>query len=166
MKKTFFIVFLLPASILYMTTGCSKSGSSNNGNNNNEDANMKLITAGPWIYDTAGVGADNSGTIVYALPPGTIKDCQKEDTLYFKSDGTGTEVQGPLKCDTSNTKPVTFTWAFNSQENMLTSSDTLFASFGGSITITSLTSTQLHLLTQVTVSGNLTVPVNLYLKHP
>jgi hypothetical protein len=164
MKRALLFLFLIPALLVYMSTGCSKGSSSNN-NNPPMDANMTLITQAAWIYDTAGVGSDNSGTIVYPIPAGVIKDCQKEDTLYFKSNGTGVEDQGPLKCDTTNTSPIPFTWSFNTGENMITSSDSLFSGFGGSITITSLTSTQLHLLKQVTVS-NVPVIVDLYLKHP
>jgi hypothetical protein len=130
------------------------------------DQNMIYITQAGWIYDTAGVGSDNSGNISFALPAGVIKPCQQDDTLYFKSDGTGTENPGPISCDTTKpSKPVPFTWSFNSTENMINSSDSLFSGFGGSITITSLTATQLHLLKQVTVSG-LPVILDLYLKHP
>jgi hypothetical protein len=165
MKRALLIVIVISVSIVYMSTGCSK-GSSYGSNGNNMDANMTNITKAAWIYDTAGIGTDNSGTIALALPPNTIKDCQKEDTIYFKSDGTGTQAQGPLKCDTSNTKPVNFTWTFTNNETMLNSSDSLFSGFGGSITITSLTSTQLHLLKQVTVPSVGPVILDLYLKHP
>src|SRR6516225_1686684 len=164
MKTALPIFLMTTVSIIYVSTGCSKGNSYGSGNNN-MDANMTNITKAAWIYDTAGVGTDNSGTIAFALPAGVLKDCQKEDTLYFKSDGTGTENQGPMKCDTTKTKPINFNWSFTANETMITSSDSLFSGFGGNITITSLTTTQLHLLKQVTVSG-VPVIVDLYLKHP
>lgn len=158
-------IFLLSASaLLLIVLGCSK-GSSNYNNTQGQDANMTNITKAAWIYDTAGIGSDNSGTISFALPAGVLKDCEKQDTLYFKSNGTGTENSGPVPCDSTAPKVVPFTWTFNSGENMINSSDSLFTGFGGSITITSLTATQLHLLKQVKVSG-LPVILDLYLKHP
>ena len=164
MNKPLRFLALSAVILIAFMSGCSKSSSSGN-NNNNQTSNMTYLTQAAWVYDTAGVGSDNSGNIVLSLPAGTIKDCQKEDTLYFYSDGTGSENSGPLKCDTTAANKVPFTWSFNAGQNMITSSDSLFSGFGGAITITALNATQLHLLKTVTVS-NVPVIVDLYLKHP
>jgi hypothetical protein len=164
MPTTKSIFFLATAALLIVVIGCSKN-SSYGSNNQGPDANTTLITQAAWIYDTSGIGANTSGAISFALPPGVLKPCEKDDTLYFKSDGTGTENPGPLACDTTAPKIVHFNWSFTANETAITSSDSLFSGFGGTITITSLTQTQLHLLKQVTVSG-LPVILDIYLKHP
>jgi hypothetical protein len=160
MKFSFigFLACLFLISVLMVS--CSKKTNSSQGSN----MNMTLLTSAAWTYDTAGIGDDSSGTIVTGLPPGILQQCQKEDTLYFYNNGTGAENSGPLKCDSTSPESTPFTWSFNNSETAITSSDSLFAGFGGSITITSLTSTQLHLLKVVTVQ---TIPfiVDIYLKH-
>jgi hypothetical protein len=157
---------LLPSAILlfFLVAACGKSNSSGSGQNNT-DANTTLLTQQAWVYDTAGIGIDNSGTIVLGLPPNLLSPCQTDDTLYFKANGTGTENQGPIACNPPTAQSISFQWSFNAQENMITSSDSLFTGFGGSITITSLTATQLHLLKTVQESGSSYI-VDLYLKHP
>ena len=146
--------------ISMLLVNCSKKTNSSQASN----VNMTLLTSAAWTYDTAGIGDDSSGTIVTGLPPGVLQQCQKEDTLYFYNNGTGAENAGPLKCDSTSPESTPFTWSFNTSQNAIISSDSLFAGFGGSITITSLTSTQLHLLKVVTVQ---TIPfiVDIYLKH-
>jgi hypothetical protein len=151
----YFLGFLSAYSIL--AGSCKKNSTS-------PPSNMTLITQSAWKYDTAGVGSDNSGTIAFALPQGTIKDCERDNILYFKSDGTGSQDEGPTKCDSASPQTVPFTWSFNANQTAITSSDSLFSSFSGSITITSLTQTQLHLMKTVTVQS-IPVIVDIYLKH-
>lgn len=143
----FFLVFI----------ACSKKSST-------QKSNMELITQTSWKYDTAGIGADSSGTIITALPSGVLKACQTDNIITFKSDGTGTEDEGPTKCDSASPQTVAFNWSFNANQTAIISSDSLFAGFGGTITITSLTETQLHLLKTVTVQS-FPVILDLYLKH-
>jgi len=153
-----FISLLAILSVCFILAGSCKKNSSS------PPSNMTLITQSSWKYDTAGVGSDNTGTIAFALPPGTIKDCEKDNILTFKSDGTGTQDEGPTKCDSASPQIVPFTWSFNANQTALTSSDSLFAGFSGSITITKLTQTQLHLMKTVTVQS-VPVIVDIYLKH-
>jgi hypothetical protein len=159
MKKTIKPFLLFASFVWLLSLACSKKGSSIK-----PPSNMDLITQSSWKYDTAGIGSDNSGTIVLALPAGTIKDCQKDNIITFKSDGTGTEDEGPIKCDSLSPQTTPFTWSFNASQTQITSSDSLFTGVGGAITITSLTQTQLHLLKSVTIQS---VPVilDIYLKH-
>jgi hypothetical protein len=125
---------------------------------------MQLITQASWKYDTAGIGADNSGTIVTSLPPGIIKDCQKDNTITFMSNGTGTEDEGPTKCDSASPQTTNFTWSFAANQTEIVSTDSLFVAIGDTLTITSLTTTQLHLLRQLVIQ-NIPVILDLYLKH-
>jgi hypothetical protein len=156
--KTPFLYFLSFLSACFILAGSCKK------NSTSPPSNMTLMTQASWKYDTAGVGSDNSGTIAFALPQGTIKDCEKDNILNFKSDGTGSQDEGPTKCDSASPQTVPFTWSFNANQTAITSSDSLFSGFSGSITITSLTQTQLHLLKTVTIQS-IPVIVDIYLKH-
>jgi hypothetical protein len=146
---------LLISSLLYLA--CKKNGSSS-------PSKMTLITQASWKFDTAGLGNDSSGVIVTALPPGLLLDCQKDNIFTFNSDGTGVDDEGPTKCNPASPQTTPFTWSFNANQNAIVSSDSLFSGIGGTITITLLTSTQLHLMKDVTVQG---IPfiVDIYLKH-
>lgn len=129
-----------------------------------QNMNMTLMTQASWKYDTAGIGNDSSGVIVTALPTGVLKDCEKDNIFTFHSDSTGIDDEGATKCDSTSPQTTPFTWTFNANQKAIVSSDSLFSGFGGYITITVLTSTQLHLMKDVTVQG---IPfiVDIYLKH-
>jgi hypothetical protein len=157
--KISFIPFL--ACLFLITTGlvsCSKNSSSSTA-----VSNMTLITQSAWVYDTAGIGEDSSGVISSALPV-ALPECQKEDTFYFYTNGTGSENAGPMKCDSAGPESTPFNWSFNASQNVISTTDTLFSGFSGNISITSLTETQLHLLTVVLVD-NIPFTVDIYLKH-
>ena len=156
--KSSLIYLSLVLALFVLAISCKKNDTTQQPNN------MSLITQASWKYDTAGVGADSSGTIVFALPPGTIKDCQRDNILTFKSDSTGTNDEGPTKCNQASPQTVPFTWSFSANQKALFSTDSLFSGVGGSFAITSLTQTQLHLLKTVTVQ-NTPVILNVYLKH-
>lgn len=157
MKIPFFRMLLFLFLISLFFVNCGKKSSS-------QVSNMALITQSGWFYDTAGIGDDSSGVIVTAPPPGLIQQCEKEDTFYFYSNNTGAENAGPIKCDSAGPASTPFTWNFNSSQNAIISSDSLFSGVGGSITITSLTTTQLHLLKVITVQ-QIPIIVDIYLKH-
>jgi hypothetical protein len=125
---------------------------------------MQLITASAWKYDTAGIDLNGDGLIDEALPGGVIPACITDNTLTFNSDSTGIENEGAIKCDSASPQTSNFTWAFNSNQTSIVLPDSLFGTFTGTITITSLTATQLHLEQAVTDSG-FTVNVAVYLKH-
>jgi|HubBroStandDraft_2_1064218.scaffolds.fasta_scaffold886970_1 hypothetical protein len=157
MKITFFSLLVLGFLCALVFVDCNKK-------NNPPKSNMTLITQAAWKYDTAGIGDDSSGVIVSPPPPGLVKACEKDNIFYFNADGTGSEDEGPTKCDSTSPQTVAFTWSFNASQNAINSSDSLFAGIGGSITITSLTETQLHLSKVVTVQ-NIPFIVEIYLKH-
>jgi hypothetical protein len=164
MKRPLFLLSLGLIAWMLIITGCAKNSYSSN--TTYDTTNMTFLTQQAWIYDTAGIGSPpNPDTIAAALPLGVITPCQTDDTLYFNTNGTGTENQGPIACTPPVQQSTSFQWSFNAQQNMITSSDSLFTGFGGAITITSLNATQLHLLKTVTVAG-FPVTIDIYLKHP
>ncbi len=163
MKKPLFRLSLGLLAWMGIMTGCGKSNSTSN--SSNDTTNTTYLTQQAWIYDTAGLGTPNSDVIAAALPANQISPCQTDDTVYFNSNGTGSENQGPIACTPPVAQSTAFQWSFNAQQNMITSTDSLFTGFGGAITITALNSTQLHLQKTLSVGG-FPVTIEIYLKHP
>jgi hypothetical protein len=158
MKKAL-LMCLICCSIFLIINSCSKKSSSSTG-----QTKTQLITASAWKFDTAGIDLNGDGTIDEALPGGVIPSCITDNTLTFSSDSTGVQNEGAIKCDSSAPQTSNFTWAFNSSQTSIVLPDSVFGSFSGTINITSLTATQLHLEQAVTDSG-FTVNVAVYLKH-
>ena len=159
MKKVL-LFSLICYSIFFIINSCSKKSSSSS----NTQTRMQLLTSAAWKYDTAGIDLNGDGLIDEGLPAGTIPSCLTDNTITFNSDSTGVENEGPTKCDSASPQTSNFTWAFNSSQTSIVLPDSLFGVFTGTITITSLTATQLHLEQAVTDSG-FTVNVAVYLKH-
>ncbi len=155
-----FLLFLLGLGAFCIIYSCSKSSSPAP----TQKTKMQLLTQSVWKYDTAGIDANSDGVIDAALPPGYVQDCDKDNLLTFNSDSTGTEDEGPTKCDTASPQTTAFTWSFNSDQTVITSTSALFNGVGGDFTINTLTDTQLHLGKSVIVSG-ITVNLAIYLKH-
>jgi len=158
MKRISFLFLFFCAAILIINS-CSKKSSSSTG-----QTKTQLITASAWKFDTAGIDLNGDGTIDEPLPGGVIPSCITDNTLTFSSDSTGVQNEGAMKCDTSAPQTSNFTWTFSSSQTSIVLPDSVFGSFSGTINITSLTATQLHLEQAVTDSG-FTVNVAVYLKH-
>ena len=157
--KKILLLSLICSSIFLIINSCSKKSSSST-----TQTKMQLITASAWKYDTAGIDLNGDGLIDEALPGGVIPSCIVDNTLTFNTDSTGVENEGAIKCDTASPQTSNFTWAFNSSQTSIVLPDSLFGTFTGTITITSLTATQLHLEQAVTDSG-FTFNIAVYLKH-
>jgi hypothetical protein len=150
-------ICLFIALLFFAMNGCSKKSTP-------AETKTQLITASPWQYDTAGIDLAGNGTIDEALPDTTIPACVKDNTLTFTSDSTGVENEGAIKCDSTSPQTAGFTWSFNSGETQINFPDSVFGLIGGTVSITSLTATQLHLEKAVTESG-ITFNIAIYLKH-
>jgi hypothetical protein len=156
--KTISFLTLLFCGVIFIMNSCSKKSSSTG------QTKIQLLTASAWKYDTAGLDANGDGTIDDALPNGVIPACVTDNTLVFNSDSTGTENEGAINCDTTGVQSASFTWSFNTAQTVINFPDSVFGPFGGTVNITSLTTTQLHLEKAITESG-LTFNVAVYLKH-
>jgi hypothetical protein len=150
-------ICVFAALVYFAMNGCSKKSSP-------AETKTQLITASAWQYDTAGIDLNGDGTIDEALPDTVIPVCVKDNTLTFTSDSTGVENEGAVKCDSASPQTSNFTWSFNAAQTQINFPDSVFGSFGGTVNITSLTTTQLHLEKAVTESG-FTVNIAIYLKH-
>ena len=127
--------------------------------------NVELISASAWKFDTAGIDANRDGTIDAAIPEDMLESCDTDNTILFRTDGTGTIDEGATKCDDSNPQSVGFTWSFKNNETVINFSDTLFGGLTGDVTIRRLTATQLELAKEVNIGLPIEIPVIVRLKH-
>jgi hypothetical protein len=154
MKYTFLLI-----GICCCILSCKKdSGSSNN----NTDTNTQLLTSADWKYDSGGIG-DANGNILFDFTS-NIPTCSLDNTARFKSDGTGTIFENTSVCQNAS-QSANFTWNFASSQTGLNVSSGAFAGIGGSFKIKTLSSTQMTLLKDTTVTGLGSVTAVIKLKH-
>jgi hypothetical protein len=156
MKKYVFALLSM-GFILY---ACKKDDDKKSDDSN---AKMQLITSATWKYDTAAI-ADNDGKPVSALPPGAIDACQKDNTITFKNDSTGTLNEGAIKC-TGASQTTSFKWWFKDNGATLYSPDPIFGGFNGDVKVIELSATKLRVTKQVTIPPYPTTNILIDLKH-
>ena len=128
---------------------------------------MDLITSAAWKYDTAAIDITGDGTTDQALPPGTIENCDRDNTITFKKDGTGTVDEGGSKCNTTDPQQTAITWQFKDNETVINIPDAIYGGISGDFKILEMTETKLRLTKQVQVTDP--IPINVWvvvtLKH-
>jgi hypothetical protein len=132
MKKQFSIFILAAMASLFFSVSCS-----------NKDTNppapktkTELLTQASWKFKSITAnGADASSY---------IQACQRDNILIFSATGgNGTVDEGPAKCNTGDPQTNPFTWSFASGETVINISTPLFTNGGTSLTLISLTETEL-----------------------
>jgi len=127
--------------------------------------NTELIVSSTWKYNNSGVDVNNDGFIDAPVPAGYILDCDKDNTLTFKSDGTGTLDEGANKCDPTNPNTSTYTWSFKNGETYINFPIALMTGFNGDVKILKLTSTELNLSKEVNIGTPNPIYIVVELKH-
>ena len=105
----------------------------------------ELISLSLWKFDNAKVGTSD----VTAF----LKTCEKDNTIVFNANGSGTIDEGATKCNAGDPQSRTFTWSFLSSETLLQINTPLFAGGTGNITLVTLTETQLTGSQNIDVNG-------------
>lgn len=154
MKNSFLVILVLGSICL---TQCGKKDSG--------PSKTELITSASWKYDNSGLDINADGFIDTGLPPGYVNDCDKDNVITFKADGTGTLDEGATKCDPGNPQTSPFTWTFKNGETVLNFPTALVSGFDGDVKILKLTSTELDLAKNVNIGGAATVDVIVEFKH-
>ncbi len=95
-------IFSLIAVLL--ATGCSDKGYSGK--------DVDLLTATPWKYEKAGFGSGDDGNFD-GLDP-LIAGSEKDNTIIFRKDGTGTLQQG-----SKNKDGFPFMWALQNNDSTI-----------------------------------------------
>jgi hypothetical protein len=161
MKKYTLLLFIV-GFIIY---GCHKNGDDNN---NNNQTNVQLITSSSWKYDTVGLDTDGDGKPNSPLPPGYgIDDCDRDNTITFKSDSTGIQDEGAVKCNSTDPQTTSFKWWFKgSKSDTLYTPDPIFGStFSGDFKVGELSTSRLRVLKTISIplAGNFNIVLDL--KH-
>lgn len=130
MKKSFLGLMAAASLALFAISSCDK-------NEAPPKSKTVLLTQASWKYKSATIsGADASSY---------IQACQKDNILVFAVAGTGNVNEGASKCNAGDPDTIPFTWVFNSGETILEVSAALIAGGSNSMTIRSLTETELIL---------------------
>ena len=154
-----YLVGIIMIGSLYLQSGCSKDDAPSG------PTNTELIASAAWKYNTSGVDVNNDGFIDAPVPTGYILDCDKDNTLTFKNDGTGTLDEGANKCDPSSPQTSAFTWAFKNGETYINLSAPLMTGLNGDLKILKLSSTELNLSKEVVIGTSAPIYVIAELKH-
>ncbi len=136
--KSHFLILLFFSVVTF--TACEK-----NNDDNQPKTKTELISRANWKLASATV----SGVDVTASIPG----CQKDNTLAFAANGSGTSDEGATKCSSTDPQSSTFTWSFQNNETTLFISSPILSGGGNTFNIMSLTESELVLSQNVTISG-------------
>lgn len=117
----------LPTALLSFSS-CDK-------NDDPPKTKTQLLTQSTWKFKTATA----NGTDVSS----SLQTCQKDNLLTFSSGGNGNVNEGPSKCNGADPDNIPFTWAFASGETLINVSNPLFTNGATSLTLLSLTETEL-----------------------
>lgn len=102
-----------------LLTGCLMvSGLSSCQKSNDDEPKTKtaLLSSSLWKIASIGVDLDKNNTVDLPYP---LENCEKDNTLEFKTDGTGITYEGATKCDPDDPDTENFTWSFKNNETIL-----------------------------------------------
>ncbi|MGC4037359.1 MAG: lipocalin family protein [Chitinophagaceae bacterium] len=136
---------LYPALIIF-SGACVFFACKKDSTNNNTSGKTKtqLITSSTWRFDNAKLaGVDVSGA---------FDDCEKDNTVTFVSNGTGTVDEGATKCDAADPQTVPFDWTFENNESSIHTTTPLFPGTSD-FKINSLSETQLAVAKDTVILG-------------
>jgi hypothetical protein len=98
--KNFFALLFVSA----LVAGCDKNDDVDDGGKSPE----LLLTQKVWIFSSAGFDDNNNGVI--DAQEETIRDCDRDNTFLFKTNGTGIFNENALTC--GGPAEGNFTWKF------------------------------------------------------
>jgi hypothetical protein len=111
-----------------------------------------LITKSAWKYQDAGADMDKNGTIDLSISS-QLQDCEKDNTLTLRADGTGTLDEGSTKCDPSDPQSSNVNWNFSNNESFLNFTGARILGISGQFKIVSLNETSLSFSKDTTLNG-------------
>lgn len=149
---------LLLLGLSLVTFSCKKSEVA-------AQTNTQLIASSAWKYDNSGLDVNKDGVIETSVPAGYLLQCDLDNQITFKTDGTGFVDEGATKCDLADPQTAPFTWSFKNGETEINFSSPVFSSFGGDVKIKSLTATKLELQKELNIGAPVTVNIIVNLKH-
>lgn len=110
-KSRFPNVLLLGSVLLVTLFSCQKSN-----DDDGPKSKSALLTASLWKIASVGADLDKNNTVDLPYP---LENCEKDNTLEFKTDGTGISREGATKCDPADPDSENFTWSLKNNETIL-----------------------------------------------
>lgn len=101
--------FIIPFAAALSFAGCSTKGPSRQ--------HLELLTGAPWKYQQAGFNS-NEDESFNALDP-RIAGCEKDNTVIFRTDGTGILQEGKVKCKLGEPDSLPFSWSFQNNDSTI-----------------------------------------------
>jgi len=160
MKLSFLKSVVFLSMLSFVVFSCSKDDDNNSGKSRTE-----LLAMGTWKFDNAALDVDKDGTAETPMPAGVIDDCEKDNTITFNTNGTGTVDEGPTKCDPADPQTASFGWTFQSNETVLNFQNQIFPGFDGDVNVKSISETKLVLTKDADLGLPQSVRVVVELKH-
>jgi Lipocalin-like domain len=153
MKKQFAILSIVVTCAIFLFPSCQ-----------DDDpfvlkTKTELITQGSWSFEKATTG---NPPIDVSLQ---VPACYKDNVVSFVASGNGS-VQNTVVCTPTDTTPATFTWAFQTNETVISLNAPLFPGGSSTFNIVTLSETSL-VISQDVVIPPATTPTNVvfYYKH-
>jgi hypothetical protein len=141
MKKYLVFLSTILFALAFTFSACSKDDSDNN---NNQKSKEELIAQGSWKYKSA----SNNGN-----PYTGFLSCQTDNVLDFNLNGTGVSDEGSTKCNAADPQTIPYTWSLINNKTEIQLSASLFTDTGTTITLVSVTETQLVVTIGVATPG-------------
>lgn len=138
MKKYLPFLISVPIVMIIFLTACSKDEQPN------QKTKRELLVQAPWKFKSASIG----GT-----PYTSFASCQTDNILSFNTSGSGIVDEGAAKCNGGDPQTNPFTWSFQNAEGEIQFSSPLFTNGGTTVTIISLTETELAVSMPVSTPG-------------
>lgn len=124
----------------------------------------ELITTSAWKLEDAGFDQDKNGTIEISAM-GALWSCQIDNTLSFKTNNSGITDEGATKCNPTDPQTTNFNWSFADAEANINVSGSVLAQINGKSKVVTLTTTNLTLARDTTITGLGSGWVVVKLKH-
>jgi len=127
---------------------------------------VQFITSSSWKYDTVGIDTNKDGKPDQPLSGFTVEQCDKDNTITFKSDSTGVLNEGATKCSSTDPQTTPFTWYFKEKGTILYTPDQVFgAGISGDFKVGEITTSRLRVIKDVSFPVVGTYTLVLDLKH-
>ena len=110
------------------------------------------ITASAWKLEDVGFDQDKNGTIELS-GMAAVLSCQVDNALSFKTNNTGITEEGGTKCNAGDPQTSNFNWSFADAEANINISNSVLGQMNGKSKVVVLTSTNLTLSRDTTISG-------------
>ncbi|HUR66817.1 MAG TPA: lipocalin family protein [Chitinophagaceae bacterium] len=139
MKKYLLFLPAILFALSFTFTACDK-----NDTPSNQKSKEELIAQGSWKFKSA----SNNG-----VPYTAFATCQADNILDFNINGTGVKDEGSTKCNAGDPQSVPYTWTLANNKTEIQLSSSLFTDTGTTLTIVSVTETQLIVSVGVATTG-------------